>query len=523
MIQEGTQPVTPTLPTALAAIGSSEGCALLSWDAPDPAEFVFEYTVYWGPPGESPSDSTVVSGPRISINNDRYATAICALAEGTFAFRIRAHNAFDLYSPLSNIAEATITGGDVTPPAPPVNFALTEEEFGCLTFRWDPSSSPTVSGYTVHFASFSVASGGISEYPNVVDVGNSGSKTICGLNEGPIYASVRAYTDGGLFSSFSPEQAIQLRGQDVAGPIFLRTIPVDGAVDIPTNQPIGFMVLDDKTGVDLNNLSVTINGEPQSDFQVQSSGSASLVYVIPSEPLLPNSSYDVSITVVDRATPGNETEKTFAFETGGSDVVDTAAPTVVKSTPPHGAKGISPFTPVSFTVSDAALGLDLSSIEMTVNGAPVSPEFDGGFYTGTVTYLPPGGFKPGSNITVTLKVCDRASPSNCLDVARLSFETSVEYASDGPGAIVPDGYWASDPVRPMEVRNLPLEWTVRIFDTAGTQVRRFRNTVSDRLTWEWDFTNDHGRRVTRALYLIRVVDNTGRVRKAGRFIVQSDQ
>jgi hypothetical protein len=86
--------------------------------------------------------------------------------------------------------------------------------------------------------------------------------------------------------------------------------------------------------------------------------------------------------------------------------------------------------------------------------------------------------------------------------------------------IRPDGYWADDPARPLEVEPLPLGWTVRIYDVAGRRVRSFTNRESDGMRWTWDFRNDSGEPVPRALYLIRVFDEAGRVRGSGRFLVQ---
>ena len=52
---------------------------------------------------------------------------------------------------------------------------------------------------------------------------------------------------------------------------------------------------------------------------------------------------------------------------------------------------------------------------------------------------------------------------------------------------------------------MPIEWSVRIFDAAGSQVKRFRNNVSDGFVWLWDFTNDHNQRVARALVATQAV------------------
>jgi hypothetical protein len=71
------------------------------------------------------------------------------------------------------------------------------------------------------------------------------------------------------------------------------------------------------------------------------------------------------------------------------------------------------------------------------------------------------------------------------------------------------------------VRNLPVSWTVRIFDTAGRSVRDYTNNTNG-ADWTWDFNNDHGQRVARALYLVRVTDPAGKVQQSGNFLVQMD-
>jgi len=95
--------------------------------------------------------------------------------------------------------------------------------------------------------------------------------------------------------------------------------------------------------------------------------------------------------------------------------------------------------------------------------------------------------------------------------------------ADDLGAVVPDGFWANDPRRPLQVTNLPLSWTVRIFDTAGRRVRVYTNEALDGQDWTWDFTNDHGQRVARAMYMVRVTGPDGNVHQSARFLVQSDR
>ena len=124
-----------------------------------------------------------------------------------------------------------------------------------------------------------------------------------------------------------------------------------------------------------------------------------------------------------------------------------------------------------------------------------------------------------------MTACDLASPPNCGELSDYTFTVKATCAGLSPGdrgEIVPNGFWANDPTRPLEVRGMPVSWTVRIFDTAGRKVRSYTNNQVDGQDWLWDFTNDHGQRVARAVYLVRVTDVDGNVRQSGRFLVQAD-
>jgi hypothetical protein len=219
----------------------------------------------------------------------------------------------------------------------------------------------------------------------------------------------------------------------------------------------------------------------------------------------------------------NETAYSWQFTTGGTSVTDTDPPIAAAVTPAAGAEDIKPDAPIVVRLTDAGLGVDIGSIAMFVDDIPVSFVVDGAPHSLTLRYNAPGGFVRGTSVRVRVEACDRAPVANCSPPYQYAFAVEQDFYSGLPdGAIVPDGYWSGDPERPLEVRNLPLQWSVRIFDAAGSQVKRFRNTVSDGFVWFWDFTNDHNQRVARALYLVRVVDAQGAVRQSGRFLVQSD-
>ena len=45
----GTNPVDSPIPENLQAVGNDQGCAVLTWDTPNPGFYVYEYMLAWGP------------------------------------------------------------------------------------------------------------------------------------------------------------------------------------------------------------------------------------------------------------------------------------------------------------------------------------------------------------------------------------------------------------------------------------------------------------------------------------------
>jgi hypothetical protein len=165
-------------------------------------------------------------------------------------------------------------------------------------------------------------------------------------------------------------------------------------------------------------------------------------------------------------------------------------------------------------------GIDLSTISFFVNSVHVVETSTREEANGDVVieYSKPGGFARGSTVNIELNVDDLAANRATLD---FSFETATAATDTGPAvAIMPDGYWVGDSSRPLEIRNLPAGWRVKIFNTAHAKVREFKNDGDIAIDWAWDFANDSGRRVVKSMYLIRVLDDRGSVKKTGKFVVQ---
>jgi hypothetical protein len=518
-------PVVPGTPTGLQASGNDLGCATLTWDTPGTGEYVYEYMLAWGPDPGTPVDSALVSMSSVSSQGGVSTYSHCGLPDGRHCFMLRAHNSYDLWSSYSSPACADVSGGDPQGPPAPGGVAVVESDFGCATVSWNAVSDPSVSGYVVYFGDQSVTGGQASAYDDSLDVGDDTNTEICGFSAGNWYFAVKSYTGGGIHSGYSSERTLAMVGVDVTAPNVYSISPPDGATDVSTNASVFFSVSDAQAGVDSASITVTFNGTDVGRVNTVGGPAVYAVVAGPNGDFAASSSVDVEVKVSDLATPPNQTTVLWSFETGAGAAVDTDAPVFAAMTPENGSDRAEPDTEIRVNVTDGGLGVDISSVEFYVNDAAVTYATEGDAHNLTLVYENDDGFTEGDLITVRIVACDLASPPNCAELSDYSFSIKQSFTglpSSDLGVIVPNGFWANDPTRPLEVRDMPVSWTVRIFDTAGRPVRSYTNNQVDGQDWMWDFTNDHGQRVARAMYLVRVTDVDGSVRQSGRFLVQAD-
>jgi hypothetical protein len=516
----GIQPVTPSRPAGFVASGGSDGCVLLTWTTAPAGDYVTDYSLLWGTSPGVYTDSLTVDRLDIIHNGSQSTHTRCGMPSGTFHFALRAHNSFDRWSPLSAPSTTTISNENTAGPVPPTNVRATESSFGCATVTWTRGSDPTIAGYRVYFGTRPRAQ---AAYADSIEAGDAASAVRCGFALGTYYFSVRAYTDVGVFSGYSREVSLAMQGADVAAPTITQRTPGPGATDVPLNAAIFFVATDDKTGVNESGIVFKVDGVDCAYSTTPTTGGFA-VQCDPPGDFAPNVDVNVEITVTDNATPPNVAYRTWTFRTGTSVVTDTEAPVIAAVSPTDGATGVEARPTIEVRITDAGLGVNFSSIVLEVNGEIVAYTVEGTPASARVSYRPDSAFPADSEVQVRVQACDRAPTANCATPYDYAFtvRAATTALAEGQGAIVPNGYWASDPARPMEVRNLPRDWRVRIFDAAGLTVRHYENGVEG-ATWTWDFTNDDGRRVAPALYLVRVTDDRGAVQTTGRFLVQSQR
>lgn len=108
-------------------------------------------------------------------------------------------------------------------------------------------------------------------------------------------------------------------------------------------------------------------------------------------------------------------------QTSGS-TTDTAAPTLSGQNPASNATNVGLKQNIVLHIGDAGLGVDISTIQMQVNGSTVTPAITGFSNDYTLTYDPPADFTPNSTVSVSISAKDLAD--NAISNITYSFQTS---------------------------------------------------------------------------------------------------
>lgn len=229
---------------------------------------------------------------------------------------------------------------------------------------------------------------------------------------------------------------------DTEGPVFGSFFPLSEAQGVSAGTNLSFQVTDAGAGVDLDTLSVTVNGSlavSLGEFVTGFTGSISpitngySVTVNPSADLPYGLVTTVDYYSEDLAVVPNSTSGSWSFTTAP----DTTPPVVSSRSPAAGATGVLSSTSISFNVTDPETGVALGTINVDVDGVPavVGGLVQSGF-TGSVSAISSGyavSITPDEPLTsvdpilVELTAYNLASPSLQLDTS-WSFTTQEEAA-----------------------------------------------------------------------------------------------
>ncbi len=194
---------------------------------------------------------------------------------------------------------------------------------------------------------------------------------------------------------------------DANGPDAVNESPVPNATEVPLGSSISFD-LTDPSGIDLSSIQVFVRSRDVTSRATMqpATGTPNTVTITYQGAFVWNQV--VRVRVVSRDTLANQSDQTWRFWT----VADVTPPRVTDLSPPQGATGVSPGNPISFHVRDDVSGVDVSSIELRVNGVQV-PAADLQINSAdlndvVVTYGPAGGLPAGVLTTLRVDASDRA-------------------------------------------------------------------------------------------------------------------
>jgi hypothetical protein len=162
---------------------------------------------------------------------------------------------------------------------------------------------------------------------------------------------------------------------------------------------------------------MSINGSPVTPSISGSPG----VYTVSYNPPL-DFAYNQTVSVVVDASDLNGNAMTtdaYSFTTGPAP--DTTPPYATNRSPAPGATGVAINTSITLEVRDDGVGVDQSTITMTVNGSPVTPSISGSTGAYTISYNPPADFAYDQTVSVVVDASDLNG--NAMTTDAYSFTT----------------------------------------------------------------------------------------------------
>ncbi len=193
---------------------------------------------------------------------------------------------------------------------------------------------------------------------------------------------------------------------DTLGPAITKKFPADGAVFNYTRINLSVTAYD-QDYVDMASVVLTIDGVrvyPILQFApIDESTDDYTTLYIDHWTTFSDGNHNVNLTVKDMA--GNYTSKSWSFTVG-------EAARVTSFSPANGTTLDTQVPVITVNVTPAA-GIDVSSIVMSLNNAPVSPAYDP--FAGTITYIPSGKLANETWYNVYLSMKDKSG--NTLSAA----------------------------------------------------------------------------------------------------------
>ena len=298
---------------------------------------------------------------------------------------------------------------------------------------YDEEAEIDVAGYRIYYGENPFGNTGDPDAQLYADVvaGSQRTITITGLTpDVRYYFAVVAYDEvpNPPADAAVLVNTVTVITRDTSGPLITDFFPADGALDVPLDTQISFRVADDGTGVDLDTLDVevTVDGNALPiDIDTDDQGTYFDVTVQPTDPFNWNDEVTVNVEISDNvpAPDANTATAQWSFDV----VTDNVAPVISNMMPADDAIEVALGTSITFRVSDAGSGVDLSTldVQVTVNGDPVGVQVnidDQGTFI-QVDVVPDDPFGWNDTVAVNVEVSDNVlAPDTNTASAAWSFK-----------------------------------------------------------------------------------------------------
>ncbi len=209
---------------------------------------------------------------------------------------------------------------------------------------------------------------------------------------------------------------------DTKPPEIIKYVPERFQQQVHPDSQIYFIVKDLESGVDIDSLTILINGKPA---RIQTEGSIRELTVLcyPAEKLHYNQLVSVSISGLKDFAP--EPNIRPAEEYNFTTIEDTLPPKVIRIKPEYAAQGVPVNTAIEIWLVDSS-GIDTSSLVLNIEGKIIQPKIVGNSQALHLSYTPLASFPYSQKIDISLIVKDISFPPNELEFTSYFFTMQPE-------------------------------------------------------------------------------------------------
>ncbi|MGD9209333.1 MAG: hypothetical protein PVI90_01085 [Desulfobacteraceae bacterium] len=254
-----------------------------------------------------------------------------------------------------------------------------------------------------------------------------------------VYVTIDVYADDLATTPNTLDTSYSFQTADSDAPILDNLSPNDSDINVPVDTTISLDILDIDSGVDVDSVSIKVEGVYAWQNDVEQTGfsvvKTSVTYgyryvITPDTSFGSYQTVDIDVYAEDSAPTPNVLDTAYSFRT-----VDTEAPYLANHDPAPDETGVSPLTSIYLDVLDDGDPLNASSVVITIDGT-IAWQSDAlqNSYTGSKTtqpkgyryaLTPPTPLPMSSLIEVSVQAADSAPTPNELDTT-YSFTTTVD-------------------------------------------------------------------------------------------------